>query len=360
MLDRAKVDATLRGFFVRIVHVLMRIFVVLAELNHLGVKTTSRVAVLGAAGLAVGLAMQDSLSNFSAGVMIILFRPFQVGNFINAGGVERIVEEISIFHTHLRTPDKLKVIVPNSQINGGAIASFSAKDTRRCDMTVGVSYDDDLKVAKGVNWKVLNEDERILKEPKTIVGVMNFGESSVDIVVWPWVKASDFLNVNFHLNEVIKCELEAVGCSIPFPQRDVHLHSLVPKTPQGHRVCNAHDLGVIVDGRGVAGGAAQGGEVGGRGGVSWPAGRAGGRAVPPAGGGRIDACHSTQRLMDQPQLEKKPTTGVSSVAVDPDAQRAARHAPGPKVAGGKRQRARAWQWRGGQSSERADRLAQNR
>lgn len=183
MLDRVKVDATLRGFFVRIVHVLMRIFVVLAELNHLGVKTTSRVAVLGAAGLAVGLAMQDSLSNFSVGVMIILFRPFQVGNFINAGVVKRIVKEISIFHTHRRTPDKLKVIVSNSRINGGAIADFSAKDTRRCDMTVGVSYDNDLKVAKDVNWKVLNKDERIPKEPKPIVGVMSLGESSVDIVV---------------------------------------------------------------------------------------------------------------------------------------------------------------------------------
>ena len=116
-----------------------------------------------------------------------------MGDFIDAGGVKVIVKEISIFHTHRRTPDKLKVIVSNSRINGDAIASFSAKDTRRCDMTVGVSYDDDLKVAKDVNWKVLNEDERILKVPKTIIGVMSLGESSVDIVVWPWVKASDFL-----------------------------------------------------------------------------------------------------------------------------------------------------------------------
>lgn len=229
-LDRAKVDPTLRGFLVRIVQVLLLLFVILASLDQLGVKTTSLVAVLGAAGLAVGLAMQGSLSNFAAGVMIIIFRPFKVGNFIDAGGVKGIVEEISIFHTHLRTPDNLAVIVPNSQISGGTITNFSAKDTRRCDLTIGVSYDDDLRVAKEVIWKVLNADERILQDPKPIVGVMNLGESSVDIVVWPWVKASDFLQVKFYLNETIKRELEAAGCSIPYPQRDVHLHAVAAKS----------------------------------------------------------------------------------------------------------------------------------
>ncbi len=229
-MDRAKVDPTLRGFLVRIVQVLLLTFVILASIDQLGVRTTSLVAVLGAAGLAVGLAMQGSMANFAAGVMIIIFRPFKVGNFIDAGGVKGIVEEISIFHTHLRTPDNLAVIVPNSQINGGAITNFSAKDTRRCDVTIGVSYDDDLKVAKDVIWKVLNADERILKEPAPIVGVMNLGESSVDIVVWPWVNASDFLAVKFHLNETIKSELEAAGCSIPYPQRDVHLHNVAPKS----------------------------------------------------------------------------------------------------------------------------------
>lgn len=229
VLERAKIDATLRGFFVRIVQVLLLVFVVLASLDQLGVRTTSLVAILGAAGLAVGLAMQGSLSNFAAGVMIILFRPFAVGNFIDAGGVKGIVEQISIFHTHLRTPDNLKVIVPNSQINEGAITNFSAKETRRCDLTIGVSYDDDLKVAKEAIWKVINEDARILKDPAPIVGVMNLGESSVDIVVWPWVKAPDFLAVKFHLNEAIKRELEAAGCSIPYPQRDVHLHSAPAK-----------------------------------------------------------------------------------------------------------------------------------
>lgn len=232
-MERGHVDPTLRSFLVRIVQVLLLVVVVLAALDRVGVKTTSLVAIIGAAGLAIGLAMQGSLSNFAAGVMIILFRPFKVGNFIDAGGVKGIVEEISIFHTHLRTPDNLKVIVPNSQINGGTITNFSAKDTRRCDMTVGVSYDDDLKAAQAAIWRVLNADERILKDPAPIVGVMNLGESSVDIVVWPWVKAPDFLAVKFHLNEAIKAELEAAGCSIPYPQRDVHLHTVAASTGPG-------------------------------------------------------------------------------------------------------------------------------
>ncbi len=224
-LEKAKVEITLSKFLARIAHVLLLVVVILASLEKLGVSTTSFVAIVGAAGLAIGLAMQGSLSNFAAGVMIIIFRPFSVGNFIDAGGVKGIVEEISIFHTKLRTPDNLAVIVPNAQINGGAITNFSAKDQRRIDITFGVSYDDDLKVAKATIWKVLNSDERILKEPAPIVGVMNLGESSVDIVCWAWVKSPDFLQTKFFLNETVKTELEAAGCSIPYPQRDVHLFS---------------------------------------------------------------------------------------------------------------------------------------
>lgn len=224
-LDRAKVEVTLAKFLSRIAHVLLLIVVILATLEKLGVSTTSFVAIVGAAGLAIGLAMQGSLSNFAAGVMIIIFRPFSVGNFIDAGGVKGIVEEISIFHTKLRTPDNLAVIVPNSQINGGAITNFSAKPQRRIDITFGVSYDDDLKVAKETIWKVLNSDQRILKDPAPIVGVMNLGESSVDIVCWAWVNSPDFLQTKFFLNETVKTELEAAGCSIPYPQRDVHLFS---------------------------------------------------------------------------------------------------------------------------------------
>lgn len=222
-LDRGKVDATLTKFLVRIVQIILLVGVVIAALDTLGFKTTSLVAILGAAGLAIGLALQGSLANFAAGVMIIVFRPFRVGDFIEGGGVSGIVEEISIFTTYMRTPDNRGVIVPNSTITSGSITNFAAKDTRRVDLTFGISYDDDIKKAKEVIWKVLNADERILEEPAPIVGVMNLGESSVDIVVWPWVNRADFLDVKFHLNETIKAELEAAGCTIPYPQRDVHL-----------------------------------------------------------------------------------------------------------------------------------------
>jgi small conductance mechanosensitive channel len=230
-LDRAKVDATLSKFLVRIVSVVLLVGIVIAALDTLGFKTTSLVAILGAAGLAIGLALQGSLSNFAAGVMIIIFRPFRVGDFIEAAGTSGIVEEISIFHTIMRTPDNRGVVVPNSSITSGTIVNLAAKDTRRVDLTFSVAYDDDLKAAQAAIWRVLNADERILKDPAPIVGVMTLAESSVDIVVWPWVKRTDFLVVKFHLLEAIKAELEAAGCSIPFPQRDVHLIPMESKKP---------------------------------------------------------------------------------------------------------------------------------
>lgn len=224
-MERSHVEPTLAKFIGRIGYALFMAVVIMSTVDKLGVNTTSFVAIVGAAGLAVGLAMQSSLSNFAAGVMIILFRPFPIGNFIDAGGIKGIVEEISIFNTQLRTPDNLEVIVPNSQIHGSAITNFSAKDRRRVDITFGVSYDDVLKVAKTTIGQILTADERILKDPAPIVGVMNLGESSVDIVCWAWVKSSDFLPVKFHLNETVKTELVKAGCSLPYPQRDVHLFS---------------------------------------------------------------------------------------------------------------------------------------
>lgn len=221
--DRANMDPTLSGFLCKIANILMVLMVIMASLGKLGINTTSFVAILGAAGLAVGLALQGSLGNFASGVMIIFFRPYKVGDFIEAGGTKGIVEEISIFNTNMRTPQNQVVIVPNGQITGGTIVNYSVKETRRIDLTMGVSYGDDLKVAKETIWKVLNADERILKDPAAIVGVMNLGESSVDIVVWFWVKAPDFLMTKMDLTELLKTELEAAGCSIPYPQRDVHL-----------------------------------------------------------------------------------------------------------------------------------------
>ena len=225
-LLRAKVDSTLTTFLTRIAYVLLLVMVVIAALGRLGINTTSFVAVVGAAGLAIGLAMQGSLANFAAGVLIIIFRPFKIGDFIDAGGVKGIVEEISIFTTNLRTPDNLGVIVPNSAITSGSITNFAAKDTRRIDLTFGISYDDDIATAKRTIWEVLNADERILKDPAPIVGVMELADSSVNLVVWPWVKRADFLTVKFDLNERVKAALEGAGCSIPYPQRDVHLHTV--------------------------------------------------------------------------------------------------------------------------------------
>lgn len=220
---RAEIDDTLAGFLTKIANVLMLAVVLMASLEKLGVETTSLVAILGAAGLAIGLALQGSLSNFASGVMIIIFRQYSVGNFIEAGGTKGIVEQISIFNTYMRTPQNQVVIVPNSQITGGVITNYSVKETRRIDLTMGVSYDDDLKVAKDTIWQVLKSDERILTDPAAIVGVMELGASSVDIVVWFWVKAPDFLMTKMDITERLKAELEAAGCSIPYPQRDVHL-----------------------------------------------------------------------------------------------------------------------------------------
>jgi len=221
---RSKMDVTLNQFLTKIAYTILLIVVVLAALDRVGVKTTSMVAIIGAAGLAIGLAMQGSLANFAAGVMIILFRPFKSGDFINAGGIMGIVEEISIFTTNLRTPDNLAVIVPNAQITGGSITNFSAKDTRRVDMTFGISYDDNISAAKEAIWAVLKADARVLKDPESIVGVMELADSSVNIVVRPWVNRDDYWAVRMDMMEKVKAALESNGCSIPFPQRDVHIH----------------------------------------------------------------------------------------------------------------------------------------
>lgn len=223
VLDRAKMDPTLNRFVTRLAKVLLLVVVILASLDLLGIKTTSLVAIIGAASLAVGLAMKGSLSNFAAGVMLMVFRPFKIGDFIEAGGVKGIVEEIGIFTVNLRTPDNLGVIVPNSAVTGGSITNYAAKETRRVDLTFGIAYEDNIAVAKKAIWEVLNADERILKDPEPIVGVMELADSSVNIVVWPWVERANYLGVKMDLNERIKAAIEGAGCSIPFPQREVHL-----------------------------------------------------------------------------------------------------------------------------------------
>lgn len=225
-LERAEVDATLVPFLSKGIYYLVQAVVVIAVLNLFGVQTASLIAVMGAAGLAVGLAMQGTLSNFAAGVMLLLFRPFKVGDFIDAGGTMGSVEEIGVFATVLKSPDNIKIIVSNSQVYGSIIKNFNGYDTRRVDLLAGISYDDDIQVALDTLNRIVASDDRILAEPAPQVAVSNLGDSSVDIVVRPWCRSSDYWALRFDLTRRIKEELEAAGCSIPYPQQDVYMHQV--------------------------------------------------------------------------------------------------------------------------------------
>ncbi len=223
LMTRSNVDTTLVVFVGNLAYVALLAFVILAALAQLGIQTTSFIAVIGAAGLAVGLALQGSLANFAAGVLMLIFRPFQVGDFIEGAGVSGIVEEIHIFTTQLRTPDNKTIIIPNARITGDNITNYTKKETRRVDLVVGVGYGDDIGKVKRVVAEVLDDDERILKEPAPTIAVLEMGESSVNFVVRPWVRTGDYWNVLFDTTEALKRRFDAEGISIPFPQRDVHL-----------------------------------------------------------------------------------------------------------------------------------------
>jgi small conductance mechanosensitive channel len=223
-LERAEVDPTLVPFIAKLVYYLLLAFVVIAVLGVFGVQTASLVAVLGAAGLAVGLALQGTLSNFAAGVMLLFFRPFKVGDFIDAGGTTGTVEEIGVFATTMKSPDNIKIVVPNSQVYGQTIKNFNGFDTRRVDLVIGISYDDSISTAIDTIRSIVNADQRVLAEPETQIAVSNLGDSSVDLVVRPWCAGSDYWPLRFDLTRTIKEGLEAAGCSIPYPQTDVHLH----------------------------------------------------------------------------------------------------------------------------------------
>jgi len=224
LMNARGVDATLVTFLGNLAYSILLAAVILAALDTLGLPVTSLVAVVGAAGLAVGLAMKDSLSNFAAGVMLVMFRPFGKGDFIEAAGVTGKVEEIRIFNTVLVTPDNKQVIIPNGQVAAGTITNYTAKAVRRVDMVFGVGYDDDLKVAREVLQRVCTEHPLVLEDPKLNVFVLNLGDSSVDFAVRPWTKTDDYWTVWGDVTENAKIQLEKAGCSIPFPQRDVHLH----------------------------------------------------------------------------------------------------------------------------------------
>ena len=226
IMVRAGLDTMLVQFLGNIVNTVLLVVVIIAALDHLGVPTTSMLAVFGAAGLAVGLALRDSLSNFASGVMLIVLRPFKVGDFVDAGGLSGTTEEIGIFATVLRTGDNRRIVVPNGQIAGAAIVNYSTLPTRRIDLAFGIAYGDDLRHAKDIIRRVLAEEQRILAEPEATVAISELGDSSVIINVRPWVNTEDYWAVRSSLLENVKLAFDAEGVTIPFPQRDVHLHEV--------------------------------------------------------------------------------------------------------------------------------------
>ncbi len=222
-LGRAKMDDILINFVASMASALLLLFIIIAALNQLGVNTTSLIALLGAAGLAIGLALQNSLQNFASGVMLIIFRPFKTGDFVEAGGTSGVVEHISIFTTIMRTGDNREVIVPNGAIYNGTITNYSARETRRIDMVFGIGYDDDIKKAKEILQQLLDADERVLKDPAPLIAVGELADSSVNFNVRPWVKSGDYWAVKFDFTEQVKLTFDAQGISIPYPQMDVHM-----------------------------------------------------------------------------------------------------------------------------------------
>ena len=226
VMDRHEVDVTLTKFLRNIIYYALLAAVVIAAAGQLGINTTSFLTVVGAAGLAVGLALKDSLANFSSGVMLILFRPFKVGDFVTVGGESGTVEEITIFNTIMNTPDNQRKIVPNGQISNNTITNVTANDTRRIDLVIGISYDDDIKAAEKILQDVVKAESRVLAEPATQIAVSELADSSVNFVVRPWVKTNEFWPTRFALIENIKLALDEAGITIPYPQRDVYMHQV--------------------------------------------------------------------------------------------------------------------------------------
>ena len=224
VMESQEVDPILVSFVTSLVQWGLMAFVIIAAITKIGVQTASLVALIGAAGLAVGLALQGSLANFAAGVLIVLFRPYRVGDYVEAAGVAGSVVQVQVLTTILRTPDNKEIIIPNGQIMSSIITNYNANETRRLDLIIGVSYSDDLdKVRKAIR-DLVDADSRILKDPECLIAVSALGESSVDFAVRPWVNAADYWAVKFELTEAIKKRFDKEGISIPFPQRDVHIY----------------------------------------------------------------------------------------------------------------------------------------
>ena len=222
-LAKHKTEATLVSFLKNIVYYILLVAVVIAALGQLGISTASFLTVVGAAGLAIALALKDSLSNFSSGVLLILFRPIKVGDFVIAGGIAGTVRKISIFNTEFATPDNQQVMVPNSAIMGNVITNVNANPTRRIDLVIGISYADNIRLAKEILTRIIQEELRLLADPVPTIAVAELVDSSINLVVRPWVATNDYWQVRFDLIENIKVGLDEAGITIPFPQQDVHL-----------------------------------------------------------------------------------------------------------------------------------------
>ncbi len=222
-LIKKEYDQALQSFLVSILDITLKVALFISVASMLGVQTTSFLAVLGSAGLAVGLALQGSLANFAGGVMLLIFKPFKAGHYIEAQGFQGTVKQLTIFHTVLTTPDNKRIVLPNGPLANGAITNFSAEDIRRVDMSFGISYSDNIGVAKEIILKTIKEDPRVLADPAPMTAVVSLGDSSVDLTARGWVKTGDFWPFYWDNMEKIKVALEEGGITIPFPQRDVHL-----------------------------------------------------------------------------------------------------------------------------------------
>ncbi len=223
VLDKRDVDISLKPFLISITSILLKILLLLTVVSMIGVKATSFIAVLGAAGLAVGLALQGSLSNFAGGVLILLFKPFKVGDFIEAQGHLGKVHEIVIINTILKTPDNKTIILPNGALAGSSVVNYSTEQQRRVDMVFGIGYGDDIAKAKSILKQLISEDERVLKEPEPMIVLSELADSSVNFAVRAWCNGADYWNIYFDFQEKVKLTFDREGVSIPFPQRDVHL-----------------------------------------------------------------------------------------------------------------------------------------
>jgi len=225
IMVRSKVDDSLRPFLKSLTSALLKIMLIISIMSMLGIAMTSFIAILGAAGLAVGMALSGTLQNFAGGVMILLFKPFKVGDFIEAQGFTGVVKEIQIFVTILTTGDNRTIIIPNGGLSNGSMVNFSTQATRRVDWVFGIGYGDDLNKAKDILKSVLNNDSRVLKDPETFIGLGEMADSSVNLTVRAWVNAADYWGVFFDINEKIYNEFNSSGINIPYPQMDVHVHN---------------------------------------------------------------------------------------------------------------------------------------